>query len=70
MQKGYSNDPRTDVPPGVANSAYYAERAAFEREHAVSASNEVVASVREKLACRYAAMATQLAPGTSVPNAA
>jgi hypothetical protein len=70
MHKGYSNDPRSDAPRGVANAAYYSQRAAFERAHAVSASNEVVASVHEKLACRYAAVATELSARSDAPHAA
>ena len=64
MQKGYSNDPRTEVPRGSANAAYYARRAEVEREQAVNSTNEVVAAVHEKLACRYAALATELSAET------
>lgn len=64
MQKGYSNDPRTQVPRGSANAAYFARRAQVEREQAINSTNEVVAAVHEKLACRYAALATELSAET------
>jgi hypothetical protein len=70
MQKGYSNDPCSGLPRANANAAYYSQRAAIEREHAIRASNEVVADVHEKLACRYAAVATQLSSGTAAPHVA
>jgi hypothetical protein len=70
MKKGYSNDPCSGLPRASANAAYYYGRAEIEREHAISASNEVMASVHQKLACRYAALATQLSSGTGAPHVA
>lgn len=70
MRKGYSNDPRAGIGGLIADAAYYSERATTEREHAINASNEVIAAVHEKLACRYAAIATQLSSGTGTRHTA
>ena len=50
------------------DAAYYAKRAAIEREHARSAANEVVAVVHRNLACKYAALAVERAR-TAPPEA-
>jgi hypothetical protein len=69
MQKGYSSNPSSGPPRAKAKPAHYSQRAVVEREHALSACNEVIAGVHEKLACRYAAVATQLSSGKREPPA-
>lgn len=63
MQTNYSGARPGWNPAGrrIDEAAYYAERAAVERQHAISAANEVVAIVHRNLACRYAAIAAERA---------
>ena len=48
------------------DATYDAQRAAHEREHAMGAANEVIASVHESQAFRYAARAAERAAAGDV----
>jgi hypothetical protein len=58
MPQEYISSPAMMLNVHRDDAASFARRAVTEREHAISAPNEVVASVHEIMAGRYAAMAT------------
>ena len=66
MSNGMMNFYRAATP--TDDAAYFAQRAATEREQAIGAVNEVVASVHETLACRYAALAAARAKSHDAPE--